>query len=260
MPYKYKFFAYSNPKKRGDINNECYYINNSTSLSGGKASFCTDTITCRDKKQFASVINAASNCEGIERTFTYNAMKAEPNRDRMKVIYFLKSLMNDIRNSDVYSREFSGSIASVLYCEGKNVYAAGIGTPNIYHYSSADSIVRKIVFPKSYKSENAASGSDGVKTHVKFIGRAKSGDEYLIVGNDVENVLGGDVIVKIFASGSSDLNEQLLFNVDKRSPHASVTFIHAVIKNSYLIYVKVLLIIALIAGGILFLFPDLLFL
>ena len=120
--------------------------------------------------------------------------------------------------------------------------------------------MRKIVFPKSYKSENAANGSDGVKTHVKCIGRARSGDEYLIVGNDVENLLGGDAIVKIFASGSPDINEELLFNVDKRNPHASVTFIHAVIKNSYLIYVKVLLIIALIAGGIFFLFPDLLFL
>lgn len=254
MPYKYSFFAYSDPKRRGSINNECYYINNSTSLAGGKASFCTDRITCRDKKQFAAVINAGSNCESIARTFTYNTVKAEPGRDQMKVIYFLKSLMNDICNADV-SGVIPGSIASVIYSEGKNVYAAGIGEANIYHYSSTDNIVRKVNFPKSY--DTADNGKP--KTHVKCIGRAKSGDEYLIVGNDIEKVLGGDAIVKIFASNNSELDEAVLYNVEKRSANASITFIHAKIRNSYLIYIRVLILIAAVIGCLMFLFPDLLF-
>ncbi len=236
MSYKYKINAVSYVGESHQNSNEFFFADNLTSVNQGvcnAANICTDS---KGKKHIFSVASCGDAATQLCGYLGDVLLCRNSGKMRIKVQYDLKGRMEEV--SDVICRGDENADLSMLCIDSGNIYAAGFGDINIYHFSKKDKLARKIVFPQSSLALQTDSDDDASVTtklrqpaRSRCIGSVKSGDEYLLVGSALQSILGDEQICDILERHKSDAPSVLIEAAYALDSSCNLTAVHIAAKK-----------------------------
>jgi len=254
VSYKYKINAVSYVGESQQSCNEFFFADNVSSVNQG---VCNGANICTDSKGKKHVFSVASCGDAASKLCGYLGdvlLYRNSGKMRIKVQYDLKGRMEEV--SDVICRGDEEAGLSMLCIDGGNVYAAGFGDINIYHFSKKDKLARKIVFPQSSLVSQSDSDDDSsVSTKVRqparsrCIGSVKSGDEYLLVGSALQSILGDEQICDILTKHKGDAPSVLIETAYALDSSCNLTAVHVATKKQHkAIWFSILALLAIACG------------
>lgn len=238
MSYKYKINAVSYVGESQQSYNEFFFADNLSSVNQG---VCNGATICTESKGKKHVFSVASCGDAASKLCGYLGdvlLCRNSGKMRIKAQYDLKSRMEEA--STVICRGDEEAELSMLCIDSGNVYAAGFGDINIYHFSKKDKLARKIAFPQSPLASQTDSADDSsVTTKVRqparsrCIGSVRSGDEYLLVGSALQSTLGDELICDIFTKHKGDAPSVLIETAYAIDSSCNLTAVHIAAKKQH---------------------------
>lgn len=237
MSYKYKVNAVSYVGDTHRTASEFFFADNLTSVNQGVCNAANIRTDCKGKKHIFSVSSCADSVNQMCGYLADALMRQNSAKVRIKVQYELKNVMEEV--GDVICRGDDEADMSMIYIDSGNVYVAGFGDINVYHFSKKTSTAKKISFPlSSFSTVDSESESDSdVATKLRqpprarCIGSAQSGDEYLAVGAKLAELLGDELICDILARHHSDASSVLIETAHNIDTSFNLTAVHVAVKK-----------------------------
>ncbi|MBR2404284.1 MAG: hypothetical protein IKA95_01345 [Clostridia bacterium] len=255
MSYKYKINAASYVGESHQSSNEFFFADNLSSVSEG---VCNATNICTISKGKKHVFSVASCSDAISQMCDYfgNVLfRRNSAKMRIKVQYDLKDAMEELSN--VICRDDDTSEVSMMCIDNGNVYAAGFGDINIYHFNKKKKHAQKIAFSQSPFAiepdlvNNVSHNSKLCRqARLRCVGTVKSGDEYLLVGSWLKSLLGDEQIYEIFERYKGNAPSVLINTASALDSSRNLTAVHVAAKKQHKLFWSVCLAMLAIACAI----------
>lgn len=256
MSYKYKVNAVSYVGDTHQTTNEYFFADDLTSVKQGVCNAANVRTDCKGKKHIFSVASSQSGVNQMCGYLTDALLKQTTGKVRIKVQYDLKSMMEEM--SGVICRGDDEADMSMIYIDSSNIYAAGFGDINVYHFSKKTGVSQKVAFPSAALSEEIIDSDADVAVATRLrqpprcrcIGPAKHGDEYLVVGAKLAAILGDELIAEIFTAERANAPAVLIETAHNIDSAFNLTAIHISCKKERkaLVFSMLALILAAIAA------------
>ncbi|MBE7049255.1 MAG: hypothetical protein E7394_00605 [Ruminococcaceae bacterium] len=177
------------------------------------------------KKHIFCVPSLKGNLEKVN-VFLRNMLNARSQgKVRVKFQYDIKEMMDSIFSGP----ETAG--ASLLYTEGKNVFAAGHGEVFVYKYFKKIKKCERVDFPQVADIQQLDEEMQK-NSFSRYVGTLESGDEYLIIEKFTHSLLGDEQVKEIFENNRVDVCEMFSNKISKVDLSSGYSMIHIRVKKS----------------------------
>ncbi len=199
------------------------FADNISSFSKGVCENLEMSFKSIGKKHIFCVTSLKGNFEKVNN-FLKNMLNSK-NRDkvRVKFQYDIKEMMDTV---------FSGpetDCASLIYTEGKNVFASGYGEVFTYKFSKKLKTCEKIDFPIVADVQTTEEGKNSFS---RYVGALESGDEYLVLGKYIPSLLGDEKVKEIFLNNRTDVCRRFSEEILQKDISSGYSLIHIKVKKS----------------------------
>ncbi len=215
-------------------NDEFFFADTVTNVYEDMCNTSFQQSVCKGRKHIFSVSTCTESAGMLCRYLSNLLLKRTNEKIRIKVQFSLKNAVDEI--TKVYTDNQKTDM-SMLYIDGENVYAAGYGDINIYHFDKTKGIVTPVDFPLSPLTDSGTSDDLlGVKddrlTHARYLTGVIEGDEYLVAGKALKDIVGDDDICSILSSNSGNCVQILSDLAREKDASKTISLIHIAVKKS----------------------------
>ncbi|MBQ4528928.1 MAG: serine hydrolase [Clostridia bacterium] len=250
MSYKLTINAISHIGDDERSTNEVIYADRITSMSSGVCAPMEMSSKSRGKKHVLSVISGSNAPEAVCNQLDSILDKQNSGNLSIKIQYALKDFMEELCENECSVSPDSS--VSMLYIDGQNVYMAGFGDVSIYHYSTKTKSAKKVNFLGNFDESHSEETGSKVTTltripaRVKRISALNSGDEYLIVGNNLKKMYTDEQIEEILTQQGENSVDFLTKEAKSLGCRDNLTVVHVVTKKQHSPKLAIIGLIALV--------------